>query len=150
LLLAMSEKATIEASTGIDRAAQMARRDGETHDLSLGFDSPNRGFTVHCSTDPVDRAEARLRRHCEVRKYSQKAKTWFGVCLHPSDQSLRFGFKLDYDWQPNARLERLTHDTPRPANLRQAIEASTKRSKIGRNDSCPCGSGRKYKKCHGQ
>lgn len=23
-------------------------------------------------------------------------------------------------------------------------------AKIGRNDACPCGSGRKYKKCHGQ
>jgi uncharacterized protein YecA (UPF0149 family) len=22
--------------------------------------------------------------------------------------------------------------------------------KVGRNDPCPCGSGRKYKKCHGQ
>jgi preprotein translocase subunit SecA len=22
--------------------------------------------------------------------------------------------------------------------------------KIGRNDPCPCGSGKKYKKCHGQ
>jgi uncharacterized protein YecA (UPF0149 family) len=21
--------------------------------------------------------------------------------------------------------------------------------KVGRNDACPCGSGRKYKKCHG-
>lgn len=26
----------------------------------------------------------------------------------------------------------------------------TKESKIGRNDPCPCGSGKKYKKCHGQ
>ena len=23
-------------------------------------------------------------------------------------------------------------------------------SKVGRNDPCPCGSGKKYKKCHGQ
>ena len=23
-------------------------------------------------------------------------------------------------------------------------------NKIGRNDPCPCGSGKKYKKCHGQ
>ena len=150
LLLAMSEKATIEASTGISRIAQLARRDGETHDLSLGFNSPESGFTVHCSAEPAALAAARLRRHCELRKYSQKAKTWFGVCLHPSDGSLRFGFKLDYEWQPNARLERLTRDAPRPANLRQAIEASAKRSKVGRNDPCPCGSGRKYKKCHGQ
>ncbi|MFC1935150.1 SEC-C metal-binding domain-containing protein [Chloroflexota bacterium] len=22
--------------------------------------------------------------------------------------------------------------------------------KIGRNEKCPCGSGKKYKKCHGQ
>ena len=22
--------------------------------------------------------------------------------------------------------------------------------KIGRNDNCPCGSGKKYKRCHGQ
>jgi preprotein translocase subunit SecA len=22
--------------------------------------------------------------------------------------------------------------------------------KVGRNDDCPCGSGKKYKKCHGQ
>jgi uncharacterized protein YchJ len=22
--------------------------------------------------------------------------------------------------------------------------------KIGRNDACPCGSGKKYKKCHGE
>jgi hypothetical protein len=150
LLLAMSEKATIEASTGINRIAQLARSDGETHDLSLGFDSPDSGFTVHCSSEPVLLAEARLRSHCELRKYSQKAKTWFGVCLHPSDLSLRFGFKLDYEWRPNASLERLTRDAPRPTNLRQVTEESAKRTKVGRNDPCPCGSGRKYKKCHGQ
>jgi hypothetical protein len=27
--------------------------------------------------------------------------------------------------------------------------ANPNRKKIGRNDSCPCGSGKKYKKCHG-
>jgi len=24
-----------------------------------------------------------------------------------------------------------------------------KEEKVGRNDPCPCGSGKKYKKCHG-
>jgi len=150
LLLAMSGKATTEASTGIDLAAKLARRDGQTHDISLGFDSPKSGFTVHCSTDPLTEAEARLRSHCELRKYSQKAKTWFGICLHPSDQSLRFGFMLGDEWQPNTRLEKVALDALQPANLSQAIEASAKRSKVGRNDPCPCGSDRKYKKCHGQ
>lgn len=150
LLLSMSEKAAVEASAGIDRIAELARRDGKTHDISLGFEAPQSGFTVHCSADPVPLAEARLRRHCELRKYSQNAKTWFGVCLHPSDQSLRFGFKLDYEWQPNGRLDRVTRDAPRPVSFREAIEAGKRRPKVGRNESCPCGSGRKYKRCHGQ
>jgi preprotein translocase subunit SecA len=28
--------------------------------------------------------------------------------------------------------------------------ASTDAPKVGRNDACPCGSGKKYKHCHGQ
>lgn len=37
----------------------------------------------------------------------------------------------------------------------QAVEAQSKLqdqniSKVGRNDTCPCGSGKKYKKCHGK
>ena len=32
--------------------------------------------------------------------------------------------------------------------LEQAL-AGKRATKIGRNDPCPCGSGKKYKKCHG-
>ncbi|HEX8537831.1 MAG TPA: SEC-C metal-binding domain-containing protein, partial [Cystobacter sp.] len=37
---------------------------------------------------------------------------------------------------------------PRPAATRQAA-APSGGPKVGRNDPCPCGSGKKYKKCHG-
>ncbi|HEV3309734.1 MAG TPA: SEC-C metal-binding domain-containing protein, partial [Chloroflexota bacterium] len=36
--------------------------------------------------------------------------------------------------------------TPRPA-AQTAIGAG---AKVGRNDPCPCGSGKKYKQCHGR
>jgi preprotein translocase subunit SecA len=29
-------------------------------------------------------------------------------------------------------------------------DATSRDQKAGRNDPCPCGSGKKYKKCHGQ
>ena len=32
---------------------------------------------------------------------------------------------------------------PRPATVKR------EEPKVGRNDPCPCGSGKKYKKCHG-
>ena len=35
----------------------------------------------------------------------------------------------------------------RPA--RQAAPQKREGPKVGRNDPCPCGSGKKYKKCHG-
>ena len=40
----------------------------------------------------------------------------------------------------------IVREAPRP---REAV-AVTAGHKIGRNDPCPCGSGKKYKKCHGK
>jgi preprotein translocase subunit SecA len=43
--------------------------------------------------------------------------------------------------------------TPRPARTGGDDVIKTVRReepKVGRNDPCPCGSGKKYKKCHGQ
>ncbi|HEX4488655.1 MAG TPA: SEC-C metal-binding domain-containing protein [Terriglobales bacterium] len=31
----------------------------------------------------------------------------------------------------------------------QPVQQVVRGEKIGRNDPCPCGSGKKYKKCHG-
>ncbi|MBR1385715.1 MAG: preprotein translocase subunit SecA [Bacilli bacterium] len=33
---------------------------------------------------------------------------------------------------------------------KDAVAKKTKKEKIGRNDPCPCGSGKKYKQCHGK
>ena len=30
------------------------------------------------------------------------------------------------------------------------VPTKREEDKVGRNDPCPCGSGKKYKKCHGQ
>jgi hypothetical protein len=38
---------------------------------------------------------------------------------------------------------------PRSLVSRGSLTPVTDFSKVGRNDPCPCGSGKKYKKCHG-
>jgi preprotein translocase subunit SecA len=35
-------------------------------------------------------------------------------------------------------------------NKNTAVAATKKEDKVGRNDPCPCGSGKKYKYCHGK
>jgi preprotein translocase subunit SecA len=53
-------------------------------------------------------------------------------------------------------LEQAAPSNGRPANPRQApppprkTEPIRAEKKIGRNDPCPCGSGKKYKQCHGK
>ena len=58
------------------------------------------------------------------------------------DRPLTILTKLLRQGQPAAQvMEVLKAEDARPAPMM---------GKIGRNDPCPCGSGRKYKKCHGQ
>lgn len=63
------------------------------------------------------------------------------------------GILADVDWQ---WVERAAIPLPELARLRQTAEglrrtrvakAKAERGKIGRNEPCPCGSGKKYKKC---
>ena len=47
------------------------------------------------------------------------------------------------------QMSQPSHQQARP-NLKPSDEQQSKRTKkIGRNDACPCGSGKKYKHCHG-
>jgi SEC-C motif len=96
------------------------------------------GIAVHCNDNPLPLAARWLEYHCEKRKYLQKAKAWFGICL-ASDGFLRFGINLEFPWKPDTALEGRIQDE----------EASPRRAskKVGRNDPCTCGSGKKYKKC---
>ena len=150
LLLALSEKGAQDVSQGIQKIRQRTARDRKAHDLTLTLDSASSGITIHCTEGPMSVAGPDLQNHCERRKYIHKAKTWFGVCVHPSDESLRFGLKLDYEWEPNARLEEMTRDMSRSGDFVPPAESSGKAGRVGRNDPCPCNSGLKYKKCHGK
>ncbi|MDA5489057.1 preprotein translocase subunit SecA [Yersinia kristensenii] len=51
-----------------------------------------------------------------------------------------------------ARQQQLSHESDNSALMLQeeaSVAASLER-KVGRNDPCPCGSGKKYKQCHGR
>ncbi|XKF52819.1 preprotein translocase subunit SecA [Enterobacter hormaechei] len=48
-----------------------------------------------------------------------------------------------------AQMQQLSHQTDE-SEAAAAIAAQTGDRKVGRNDPCPCGSGKKYKACHGR
>lgn len=149
-LLEMSGEAFDDLSRMIDRLARRAAQDGMPHDITLMFDDRS-GLTVVCSSEPNDVAARKLATYCARRKYRQKADSWFGICLTPGDPRLRFGLRLSNPWVQNDALDAETANMiePLPPKIayERAFSGSRMRPKVGRNESCPCGSGLKFKKC---
>ena len=55
--------------------------------------------------------------------------------------------KSPLEWNQFTRIR--TGKSPSPFPLQPKTPASSV-AKVGRNDPCPCGSGKKFKKCHGK
>jgi hypothetical protein len=131
-----------ELTAGVDGVLQSALAKGSS-DFTLGF--AQAGLTVHANFRPRSEAEPRLLAHMMLRKYTQKAPEWFGLCLDPRSGTIRFGEKIAFTWKFDGKVARMAAELGTPARAASSKMASPKR---GRNDPCHCGSGRKYKKCH--
>jgi hypothetical protein len=146
MLLQMSGEAAAQLSQGIDYATHRARETGAVHDVSMGS-GKDAGITVHSSYRPFQEGIERLQVHVLAKKYQQKAPSWFGVAVHPDDQSLLYGYNAQFEWEHDEALEEAAHSMSSGLGMKFENGKPRKR-KIGRNDPCPCGSGKKYKKCH--
>lgn len=150
LLLAMSEQAVTEMSRAVDRIAARTRADGKVHDVTFGF-REGAGITFHCTDESARVAGTRLETYCELRKYKEKVKEWFGLCMSSDGPDVRFGVSLTFPWNQDSDMDEKTKTMQAPVPIDQALDALMKgrnnTRKVGRNDPCPCGSGRKYKKC---
>lgn len=122
-----------------------AKQDGRSHDVTVPLDEDGVGLTVHCNDFEDQESYEKIAGHCELRKYTQKADRWFGVCLS-TDGQVRFALGRQSPWKYDAVLE----PEARALKVRSAnhwVDLKGRRANLGRNDPCPCGSGKKYKKC---
>jgi preprotein translocase subunit SecA len=61
--------------------------------------------------------------------------------------SLKEGIK---NMKTGVQVQRVTEVKPVNSELSKIAENVKSTTEIGRNDPCYCGSGKKYKKCHGK
>lgn len=132
----------------IHEAKQRSRNNNSTVSMCMSFDQDKSGLTYTASTDlNYDGLSEKMEIFSLVHKYKSKANQWIGLACcayHPNNVDL-----IMYDtnmWKKDAEMEK---------NIIDYDSCLEKRSvefpkKIGRNELCPCGSGKKYKKCHGQ
>ncbi|GJH23815.1 SEC-C metal-binding domain-containing protein [Caballeronia novacaledonica] len=149
-LLSLSEDAVIQMSRILEGLAVRARGDGKLHDAT--FPLPvDAGITFHCTDEPTATSATRLEAYCRRRKYCEKAKSWIGLCLDPKGLDLRFAVSVQGEWKFDEALEAATQGMAAPTLISQAMRRTLIKGreapKVGRNDPCPCGSGKKHKKC---
>jgi uncharacterized protein YchJ len=77
------------------------------------------------------------------QKYQLQAPSWFGIALHPDDQSLLYGYNAQFKWVKDEAMEEASHPYSKGLGV-EFVNGKPRKRKIGR----PCGSGKKYKKCH--
>ncbi|WP_392462920.1 SEC-C metal-binding domain-containing protein [Aeromonas dhakensis] len=145
-LLSMDEDACINIHRLLEMITQAALRDGNRHDATLASSTASCGVSFHCNPTISLEAIAMLRAHCTKRKYQQQASQWFGVSVNPDGQ-VQFGVTLDFAWEQSGEMDRLTANMKPASYVRNVLSQPLQAPKLGRNDPCHCGSGRKYKKC---
>ena len=138
-LLRLNENVAGSLGDSIDKITRQTQVDKKLHAIHQVFDGE--GFAFYTSYQEEDADW--LYHHCELRKYLVKANKWFGLAKNVnSGYPFDVGLILDDPWKHSDEMEKRV-------NILKRIESNPKK-KIGRNDPCPCGSGKKYKKCHGK
>ncbi|MEO5707539.1 MAG: SEC-C metal-binding domain-containing protein [Alteraurantiacibacter sp.] len=146
LLLSLSSDAWSVANRWITKAIQDARVGQGHHDVTIPITDSGVGLTVHCNSFSDFEAQSKLLGHCEVRKYIHKSDQWFGVLFDPQSEDVRLAIGRLGKWKFDPSLEAEARDL-RARSAAHWVGPSGKREKVGRNQKCICGSGRKYKHC---
>lgn len=103
--LMLSGETCRSINEGLRRLSDMAKADGQTHDMSIGFQGVD-GLTFHCSAEADGDTFWKLLGHCNIKKYSQRADSWMGLCIDTAF-NLRFGVTIEQPWEWSAEMEQL-------------------------------------------
>ncbi len=104
--------------------------------------------------DHID-AMDQLRQGIGLRAYGQKDplveykyegyEMFNGMISEIQEDTVRYVFKVNVVEQPRAQVKNIQENKNEEESKKQPVKSE----KVGRNDPCPCGSGKKYKKCCG-
>ena len=104
-LLSLDEEALNFINEAIEKMLGQFSIDKKNHDLTIPIYQSQTGLTIHCNADSYETAYSRLKRHIERRKYSEKAKSWIGLCINPSSLKISIAIYESYGWSFSPSLQ---------------------------------------------
>lgn len=116
-------------------------------------------WTDHIDTMDQLRQGIHLRSYAQqnpLRDYQNEGHELFDMMMQNIEEDtskfiLKSVIQVDDDIEREKQLTLVTHNMCLPKTVKKKRKQPVvKGEKIGRNDPCPCGSGKKYKNCHGK
>ena len=130
----------------MEKMKRRSLQDGKNHDFSIAFEAGKSGITFVSRPSRLGVQKDRLLLHSKARKYKTKADLWIGFGSVSGSQHIVDEVVFSKEpWKEDQELEQLANTL-----LTSGMPVGIKGKKLGRNDPCHCGSGKKYKKCHGK
>lgn len=110
----------------------------QRRNLSLYRNEENIGLTF-VQKEILD--EGNMQLYCKTFAYMQKITNWYLISVDEN-------FNIDFEFlQFSDEYDEMLEKEVMELKERRLEQAKGIQKKIGRNDMCPCGSGKKYKKC---
>ena len=146
------------AGSGADQLINMVQRlkratllDGKMHDARLPMPRNRQGTTIVSFPPPTHPVQEQMMHRAlqdiaSAHKYRSRADEWLVLASFAGSPSQFdvFGYIKD-PWRQDPQMERFVESRLVPG---RAVNAGGE--KLGRNQQCPCGSGKKFKRCHGR
>lgn len=116
------------------------------------FLSNNHGLTVYVHNSPfiTEEIKEQIYEHANLRKYHAKSNLWFALIISTKGV-VKYIDILDSEWVFNDEMQQKYQRVfGRKPTQKLFIDGRAVTRKIGRNEPCPCNSGKKYKRCCGK
>lgn len=133
----------------IKKTKQKTHDDIGVHSFAMPIDKQLGISFVSSNSMSKEDLEGRTMAYAHIRKYISKADKWIGLGSYLYSPNIVDCIYYDSNpWEYNKEDEQACANFRDRHNTK--LFSINRHKKIGRNDPCPCGSGKKYKKCCGR
>lgn len=133
----------------IKKTKQRTHDDNGVHSFALPVNKQLGISFVSSNSMSKEDLEGRTTAYAHIRKYISKTDKWIGLGSYLYSPNIVDCIYYDSNpWEYNEEDEQACANFRNRHNTK--LFSINRHKKIGRNDPCPCGSGKKYKKCCGR
>lgn len=147
LLLNLSEESRVDILDNLNKINEQLKLDKQSHNFTIPIPGLNIGFTFCIGNSDDYFSNDELEKYCRTKMEQLQVDSWVVIKFIKDINFEELDFDIYFSVDSNKKI--VAEDLEK-FKMNKIDKYFSKHNKIGRNEPCPCGSGKKYKKCCGK